>query len=335
MKRFFPIVLLSIALHCLAVTAVFFLMRPDARRPGPLSVELIPGSAAESGSPGKPSLQGSPAGGSPEEVSPAARPALPAAGKGPAGNEMIKGEGTAGRPHTDPAWNAFAGEVEKKRLFMSKEAGPSQKDSLMQARFRRFIEDASVYSDPGRAQSDGVEDDIRKRNLGTETSALPSEVIRSLAEQMRPPPPEARFTFIPSPVEAGALACLFHKNKATQLDIYASLDTGLVCTAEKLDEALEHLVEQGFIRRRKISPESILTLASPFGSLPLELSKTNRLNPLYLYEPHIEQRHLMHYLQSRLDRLHRSSAAGDSTRIAAEIRRIHTVMQLLVQDPSG
>jgi len=109
--------------------------------------------------------------------------------------------------------------------------------------------------------------------------------------------------YICDKTEAKVLSYLFKQNQGTQIDIYSNYDFTDSITANQLNERLDKLVNMGFLSRKKISPQLPFTISAIFIQIPIEMSKKNRENPVYEYQPLINKNNLITYLQAKLYRL--------------------------------
>lgn len=194
----------------------------------------------------------------------------------------------------------------------------TKKDSL----FALLLPDTSY---PINHFFDPISEQIQKRNTGTTPLLLPLTGLLDSEKSEKPNPP--RFNFIPTVTQIQLLNVLFEKNKATQLAIYENLDTDIPATAEMVDHELEFLVEKGFLSRKKISPEQLFML---FG-IPIEMSKKNRLNPLYQYSVQVDKKKLMTYLQAQLYLLREklNDSLEDAYSLQTQIQHLETCIILL------
>jgi len=232
---------------------------------------------------------------------------------------------------SNEAWNALLKEARNRAMILPDDYRPSAEDSLLKDRFDGWISHASKGEFRDLAGED-ADRKLQKRSSGTEILKAPAGILNPLLSRLKKKP-EPAFDFIPTKVQTEALAHLFHAHRATQMTLYRSLDEGNTVTAEGLDRELETLVSKGFLKKKKISPENILMILTPVGSIPIEMSKTNRLNPLYLYEAAIEKTRLMHYLQSRMSYLKdKQAAVSDTARVNRNKRHLQQLMHILARE---
>jgi hypothetical protein len=130
------------------------------------------------------------------------------------------------------------------------------------------------------------------------------------------------------------MATLYKKGKATQTDLYLALDPSIPMTAATLNRQLDFLVEKGLVTRKKISPENLFGIATPLGVIGIEMSRKNRLNPVYEYKSQVDREKLLAYLQSNEFLLHerlKKTAAKDSAAVQRLIRRCEREMGILAR----
>jgi predicted transcriptional regulator len=136
--------------------------------------------------------------------------------------------------------------------------------------------------------------------LGDRDQAFPlTELLRQFVAAIKPDK-KVRLDFIPSKVQIHALSTLWQRGKATQLELYAELDSTFQITMEELERELAMLEKKGIIDGKIISPRNELAIGmGPIPLPPVEMSPTNKRNRIYLYSPHLKKEQLSHYLQAR------------------------------------
>ena len=176
---------------------------------------------------------------------------------------------------------------------------------------------------------DRIAEMIRKRNTGTDQTASITGILSLLAKSLVHKDIPPQFDFIPKQSQVEALSHLYEKGTATQMTLYTALDTLNAVTAEVFNTHLDYLVDKGFVTRKKISPQLIFT----FFGIPFEMSRQNKRNPLYLYEPRVDKKQLTDYLQSWLfsfkERMKRHPA--DSTSLNARIEDMEHMLLILAR----
>lgn len=219
-------------------------------------------------------------------------------------------------------WKKFVTKRVKKQYFLSQETQHFQEDSNV------LIFSLGELENPV-PRSDEISDLIDKRNQGIKPPMLPLETFSKLMENKSQIQISPQFDFIPTKAQIQALSFLYKKKKATQLDIYSAFDTTLPITAEGLNQNLNVLLKKGFLFRKKISPENTFS----FFGIPIEMSRKNRLNPVYLYQPKVSRTKIMTYLQARLYLLKEKlrSAPTDSSKIIPKIQDLQEKIQILIE----
>jgi len=101
---------------------------------------------------------------------------------------------------------------------------------------------------------------------------------------------------VPGDMEIDILKVLWVAGKTTASDIYAKIDSSSILFAEELREALDGMVDRGFLDRKKVSASHPLNL---FGFAQIELSAKNRKNKIYLYWPIVTRKELHSYLDAK------------------------------------
>ena len=211
---------------------------------------------------------------------------------------------------------------------------PSVRLSISETnRLRREVRKQTFLS---AERPSSLQEDLTQRILWSSPSTSnKTEGNHALWPSVNQPTTEnpSRFDFIPTETQLQIMATLYKKQKATQLDIYANFAPANPLTAEQLDQNLDYLVKKGFLSRRKISPQNIFGLVTPLGTIPIEMSRKNRLNPVYVYEPTVDQLNLVTYLQTRLYLLQekRVPTPEDSLTLIPEIRSLQQKIQMLVR----
>ena len=120
-----------------------------------------------------------------------------------------------------------------------------------------------------------------------------------------------RFRQIPSRTELSVFKVLWEKEKATSLDIYAHIDTGIHVSAEDFNHVLNKMTTQGMLQRKLISPRNEFTLGMIGGGI--EMSPKNRRNRVYEYECRVRPEHVIRYLNAALYHLESGTSAENDT----------------------
>ncbi len=137
-------------------------------------------------------------------------------------------------------------------------------------------------------------------NFGNRDQAFPlTDLLRQVVAAIKPDR-KVRLDFIPSKVQIHALSTLWQRGKATQLDLYAELDSTFHMTMADLERELAMLEKKGVIDRKIISPRNELVIGiGPIPLPPVEMSPKNKRNRVYLYSPRLEKEQMSHYLQAQ------------------------------------
>ncbi|MFO7891128.1 MAG: hypothetical protein R6V04_12430 [bacterium] len=165
---------------------------------------------------------------------------------------------------------------------------------------------------------------------------LKEDYPNQFSNQSKKPTPkkiELNADYICDKIEAKAFSFLFKKNNGTQIDIYKKYNFSDSITAAQLDAKLQKLVKMGFLFRKKISPQLPFTISALFIQIPIEMSKKNRDNPVYEYQPLINKENLITYLQAKLFRLKEKlkRSKTDSLQIKKNITSLQESIFILTQ----
>ncbi len=220
-------------------------------------------------------------------------------------------------------WEKLIEKESKKRRFLSQSPAHSILDSLNKFSIPFMI---NKNFKPPTKSKDLIRERMEKITQGTNILYFqnPKEPKK---KHIRP-----IFDFLPNELQIEAMALIFSRQKATQIDIYPQISISLPITAELLDRELKFLVDKGFLTRKIISPQNILMITTPFFAIPLEMSAKNRRNKLFLYSPNLKKEKLISYLQSRLFLLEEKLQKNplDSSLYKPEIKRIEKMIRILL-----
>jgi hypothetical protein len=215
--------------------------------------------------------------------------------------------------------------------FVQREtASRSRSDSLVRNRVSEWF--SGMDFSGIKAFPDAVENQMYKKPTGIDIPGLVSRLFSTPPKKEEKN--EVQFDFFPSETHVQAMAALYKKGKATQKDLYLELDPAVPMTAEFFNGELDFLVQKGFMTRKKISPENIFGIATPFGVIPIEMSRKNRLNPVYEYKSQVDQGKLLAFLQSHeflLKERMRASASADSAGIRSLVQKCEKEMRILTK----
>ncbi len=197
---------------------------------------------------------------------------------------------------------------------------------------KKKIESWFSSGGPGNipARPDPAADHMKSQRGASPVLALPSVRPTETRKVEQNPP---KFDFLPNPVQLNAMTLLYKMKQATQVDLYADLDGSLLVTAEGLNANLEYLVKKGFLKRKKVSPENPLAIGSLFGSATIEMSRKNKLNPLYLYTPTVDRTTLISFFQAQIFLLKEKvqTSPSDSLYLRFQIDNLQDMVQVLIQ----
>lgn len=144
-----------------------------------------------------------------------------------------------------------------------------------------------------------------------------SDLGRAIAQQLKSPekPRPVTLRFVPSDAELAVLQTIWNQGSITDQAVYANLDTSIKLTAVDVNGILKGLEEKGLLTSELISPRDEFTFASPLGSVGIEKSATNRRNRVYRYKPLVDRKHMIRYLQARLDQAKNPKRRSYRTRV--------------------
>jgi len=202
-------------------------------------------------------------------------------------------------------------------------------DSLVRSRVSDWFAEQDFSG--VKAFHDAVDDRIQRRAGGSDVF---SPWKNRTAESHREEKNAVQFDFLPDETHVQVMATLYQKGKATQKDLYLELDRSIPMTAALFDKQLELLVEKGFVTRKKISPENLFGIATPFGVIGIEMSRKNKLNPVYEYKNQVDREKLLAFLQSHEFLLHerlKKAAPKDTAMVQKLIRRCEKGMGILAK----
>ncbi len=225
-----------------------------------------------------------------------------------------------------PSWKTFLEKAKKKQTLLTTKPKSLPKDFILQDRFQTWIQTLTYQNIFYR---DDISEYIKKQTQGTSSFFLSPRIITKQTDKKIPP----KFDFIPTETQLHTLTHLYKKGKATQVDIYPNLETSKPMTAEGLNRSLDFLVKKGFLTKKKISPQNIFTIQTPIGVFPIEMSRKNLLNPVYLYEPRVDRTQLMAYLQAIRFLLQEKlrSAPADSSTLVPQIQNLQEKILILIR----
>ncbi len=151
---------------------------------------------------------------------------------------------------------------------------------------------------------DGLAERSRESHSRNPTKPIPlSDIGMAVARQLKPKPPSrpAVMRFVPSHDELAVLKTIWEKGSITDQEVYARLDTSVKLTAVDVNALLKGLEAKGVLTSELISPRDEFTFNTPLGGVAVEKSAQNRRNRVYRYQSRIDRKHMIRYLQAKLD----------------------------------
>lgn len=167
--------------------------------------------------------------------------------------------------------------------------------------------------------SDPIAAYLHKKNIGQVPTGNLLPLLSALKFEKQEPKAPPRLESVPTRVQLQALKVLWQSQQATLSEIYASMDSSFIITAQILDQVLQDMCEKNLLERKKISPSNEFTLIGPFLEHGIEMNELNRKNPVYEYRARIKRDEVIRFLQARLYLLNESqpSESEDLTQKAA------------------
>ncbi len=164
---------------------------------------------------------------------------------------------------------------------------------------------------------DGLAERSRESHSRTPAKPIPlSDLGMAVARQLKPKPPKqpAVMRFVPSHNELAVLKVIWEKGSITDQEIYARLDTSIKLTAVDVNALLKGLEAKGVLTSELISPRDELTFNTPLGGVAVEKSAQNRRNRVYRYQSRIDRKHMIRYLQAKLDQARNRNYSSTTSR---------------------
>ncbi len=176
---------------------------------------------------------------------------------------------------------------------------------------------------------DGLAERSRESQSRSPAKPIPlSDIGMAVARQLKPKPPSrpAVMRFVPSHNELAVLKTIWEKGSITDQDIYARLDTSIKMTAMDVNALLKGLEAKGVLTSELISPRDELTFMTPLGGVAVEKSALNRRNRVYRYQSRIDRKHMIRFLQAKLDQArnrnyHYATGRRDSVAVVAGLQK--------------
>lgn len=159
------------------------------------------------------------------------------------------------------------------------------------------------FTAPAGVGGDRIDQELYRRNMG-HTQTVPADNLllkgaRYLKDKLaKEKPPE--LNFIPTAAQLAVFKMIWEKSSATDLEIYAGLDSAINITAEDLRAELARLEQLNFLERKIVSPRNEFTIITPLGSKAIEMSPTNRRNRIFEYQANIPKDQMLQFLNAAL-----------------------------------
>jgi len=170
---------------------------------------------------------------------------------------------------------------------------------------------------------DAVGDQLTQRNAGHGSGFSIGTALAQAASAVNGPTKRReaplRLQVIPSRAEVTILKVLWTEQHATGAAIYARLDS-LRLTASDVQAILNEMAERGLLQRQQISPRNEFTIATPFGAIPIEMSRQNRQNREYMYQPAVGRQAMWRFLDATLFSLQAQGASGPTDPVIQHLR---------------
>ncbi|MCR4439046.1 MAG: hypothetical protein QHJ34_09000 [bacterium] len=310
--------LVALALHLLAAL-ILLAVRLPSEKPGELpEVTLLPTPLQE----GKPPavrrpvqvtlrLPASPV--TAREALPAARDTLrQASAVGPRPAEVLRAATDSLRLQAARRWALFH------RPLPDSLFAPTAAEALAErlARYGPPVGDTRLLPPRDRAG-----EELYRRATGhgglTDLGALLRKVGVGRAPSSQAP---TRISREPTFQELHVLKELWSAKSLMAPELYRQLDPAIAPSAESLNQLLDEMTERGLLRRRLVSPQDVLTVTTPFGSMEVERNQLNLRNRVYRYWPAVGREELLHYLQGALLREEASDSSEHARRLAEKLR---------------
>jgi len=134
-----------------------------------------------------------------------------------------------------------------------------------------------------------------------------------------------RYNLIPSNLQLEVLKKLWGESTATNMKLYASLDSTYLVTAENFGWQLSRMVNLGMVERKIISPQNLFSFITPFKVFQIEMSGLNVKNKVYLYRTKVDKEKILQILLAKSYQL-RNDEAGS----ASEVERINKKINIVL-----
>ncbi|MGQ9560591.1 MAG: hypothetical protein ACUVWA_08770 [Candidatus Oleimicrobiaceae bacterium] len=197
---------------------------------------------------------------------------------------------------------------------------PPPQQALMERLARYGPSVGDVHALPPR---DRAGEELSKRATGHGGLADLGSLLRKIGIGRTPTASgPVRITREPTVQELHVLRELWAATTSTAPDLYRQLDAAVAPNAERLNQLLDEMTERGLLGRRLVSPQDLLTVTTPFGSMEVERNQLNRRNRIYQYWPAVSREDVLHYLQGALLREAENDSTAEARRRLAEKLRL-------------
>ena len=134
-----------------------------------------------------------------------------------------------------------------------------------------------------------------------------------------------RYNLIPSNLQLEVLKQLWGESTATNLKLYASLDSTYLVTAENCGRQLSRMVNLGMVERKIISPQNLFSFITPFNVFQIEMSGLNRRNKVYLYRTKVDKEKILQILLVKSYQLRNDEVGSES-----EVKKINKKINIVL-----
>ncbi len=134
-----------------------------------------------------------------------------------------------------------------------------------------------------------------------------------------------RYNLIPSNLQLEVLKKLWGESTATNMKLYASLDSTYLVTAENFGRQLSRMVNLGMVERKIISPQNLFSFMTPFKVFQIEMSGLNRKNKVYIYRTKVDKKKILQILLAKSYQIRNDEAGSES-----EVERINKKINIVL-----
>jgi len=190
-----------------------------------------------------------------------------------------------------------------------------QRKELLARNFKNLmLKDGEIR---GKGAEDRIGNAQNARNLGAnpgmiDLPGLVSGVANGFKKFFSDDNPHIKRQMVahpPSLTEISVLNQLWKSGSKRDYELFVNLDTTLKITLQDLNQILSHMTQKGWLSREKVSPENLFTIATPVGAMQIEMSKLNRKNPVFEYQPRVRKYEVLTALDIALNRFRTDSSS--------------------------